>query len=219
MPKKSQIRRGGRRRNRKGRTKIKFNRQKMNVFPTTIGRSELKYREYDLVSDFGSVSTTGTNLELSHLIENGNLFYQRIGATITICALQINFTIVGGQSDLGTDDEYNTVACRVYITPGATTPLIPAVCSVITQQSTKALKILFSNEFKLQSFSRNDTGYMPAVKHSSHKVNINTKFTWSQDSGDVYPMKRLYLQMVSDSDLVSNPGVTAGKIAVFFTDD
>jgi len=189
-----------------------------NVYPTSTRGTELKYIELDLHTTFSSVSTTGTQMELLSTIVQGTQFYQRIGSRIHVQFVQLCYTIVGGQSDLGTDDEYNTVALRLILTPGATTPTIPAVTSCITAQSTKSIRIYFSYEFKMQSYARNDTGYMPAVRHGEHRVPINTSFEWSQDAGDVYPLLRIYLQMITDSAVSSNPGIEVGKVAIFYTD-
>jgi len=174
--------------------------------------------EVDITSTFSSIGTLGTNYSFLQLITRGTQFYQRIGASIHVKFIRLSYTIVGGQSNLSTDDEYNTVAIRMFLAPGTITLLVPPVCSMITATSTKSVHTYLSHEIKLQSFARNSTGYMPAVKHEEFTIPINRTFVWSQDEDDAYPMFRLVLQMISDSLVVSNPGVTTGKLATFYTD-
>jgi len=181
-------------------------------------RTELKYLETDIASEFASVSTSGTQVELLNNITQGTNFYHRIGNKIFLKHIILSYHIVGGQSNLGTDDAYNVVAVRLLETPGATTPNIPPVCGVVTPQSTKALSVLYSDEYRLLSRCPDDTGYMPATRYQHCLIPINRVYTWNQDEGDAYPMKRIYLQIVTDSAIASNPGLSVGKITIFFFD-
>jgi len=183
-----------------------------------MAHPELKYIEIDIHSEFSSVSTSGHQIELLSEIVQGTNFYQRIGNKVHVSHIVLTYHMVGGQSNIGTDDAFNVVAVRLIETPGSTTPTIPPVCGVVTVQSTKSLRVLHTEEYRLLSRCPDDTGYMPATKYQHCVIPINSDYVWNQDEGDIYPMKRIYLQIVTDSAIASNPGISVGKVTTFFTD-
>lgn len=190
----------------------------VNVIPVSFGTQEVKYYEKDLVSTFSSIGTSGVTYEFSNLIPQGTDNSSRIGNIIDLKFINVSFTMQGGQSGLGTDDPYNTLAIRVFSSPGTITPGTPSVCAAVNPLVLKSASIFLSDVFILRSFSYDSStgGLVPAALFKTYRIPVDKKITYAL--GDTYGLHRFYIQIVSDSSAVTNPGLTSGKLTIAFTD-
>lgn len=127
----------------------------------------------------------------------------------------------GGQSNLVTDDNHNTV--RLLLVRGVPSTMATALGASLTLSSAPinaenisgVTEVLYDQTVELPSPGPDSTGYMPALKHVKTYIPVNRYFTFHSTglSDDC-----VVLAAVSDSTAVSHPGFTSGWLDVLFTD-
>lgn len=181
----------------------------------------LKRRQVNLSTSFSSVNTSWI-IEDVPLTTAGTDIANRIGRAIRLSRFVVRGMVVGGQSNLVTDDPYN--AFRIVIFVGrpelvsadwaARTiddPVYPGVDGVN--------RCLFDKILNLQVPAADSTGYVPATRQVDYTFNLNTVALYGTNVAAV-PQggESLYLAMISDSAAASNPGFTSGYYVLFFRD-
>jgi len=178
--------------------------------------TELKYYQ-DTLGTMISVGTTVVAKPLAQLVANGPGINQRIGNAISATAVDIIGTLIGGQSNLVTDDAFNTV--RISLVEGfpGTSPSGWTVSSLLDPRYfTSMNKVWFDKIIVLRSPSKDSTGYMPAVKEFKVKIRLpRVPFLYTGNSGASIKNSELYLCMVSDSSLAPNPGFKSSDTVTF----
>jgi len=170
---------------------------------------------HDLHVDFSSIDTAGSTLAISHVAAGGGS-YERAGPTARFTNLHIRGNLVGGQSNLVTDDARNVVRIIVCsVIKGSV--FAPTVTSILTPFVFPALDRVYADkEVELHTTAVDSTGYIPAQKLVDMHVALNRVITYygNLDSNETAHEIRVY--MVSDSAAVSNPGFESGFIRVDF---
>lgn len=179
--------------------------------------AEIKEKTTTLSSSIG----TGMLLLSTSDVSQGTDDYQRIGRQIRIVEIGYRGTLVGGQSNLATDDKYNFV--RMTFLKGDTDKMYDVLSSsppTVTGRLTPGLiagldRVLTDQVISLPSPGRDSTGYMPPIRvvSLSKQVNIVVNF-----GASAYPTPAVSLMLVSDSSLVPHPGFTDGYAYVKFVD-
>jgi hypothetical protein len=181
-------------------------------------RTETKYLVGSLNSDFSSVSTTSIPVELTTSIDEGDDFSNRDGRKIFFDSLLLQGTLVGGQSNVVTDDAYNLFRIIVYENAGTAAPPAIGVTAFLTPEITASMgKIFYDGLVMLHTPGLNSTGYIPAVKLVSVTIPIKKYIRYATTTGIGSP-NGIYLVMVSDSSAVSHPGFVAGTYVIKFQD-
>jgi hypothetical protein len=182
------------------------------VVPKMV-KYELKYYS-DSLSTFGTVGTTDVTYKLFDKIGFGTGVNQRIGQIIQPKALTIMGTLVGGQSNLVSDDIADTYRLSVVVGSPGLAPSGITVASVLDPRYTIGVDhVLYDKVDVIVATSRDTTGYMSAVK----RININV------DLSKIGPIvfaaslnsvknQEVYVVMVTDSALAPNPGFANGLI-------
>lgn len=182
--------------------------------------TEVKHYARALSTNFGSVSTTSTALDLTNLITAGTGNLERIGRSIFVKGVFVEGSLHGGQSNLVTDDNHNTVRIVMVRGTPATTAAMVSTLSLsygpINGENISGVKqVLMDRSVELPSPGPDSTGYMPALKHVRFYVPVNKFITYfSSGPSD----ESIVLAAVSDSTAVSHPGFTSGWLDILFTD-
>lgn len=169
---------------------------------------------------FGSISTAISYLDVTALIGAGTDYFNRVGRQITLQSLTVSGTMVGGQSNLATDDPYNVVRISVVKGNVGMTFGVWGLTQVLSTDTVLGLDKVYMDSFlTLQSPGQASTGYMPAVKRVEFSVDLRhvvTHFTTAaagSQNGET-----CYLVMVSDSTVMPNPGFINGSWVLRFSD-
>ena len=189
------------------------------VVPSRPG-SESKFITNPLTTAFGSVSTSVAYIDLAALMGAGTDYYNRVGRQVTQQNLSVSGTLVGGQSNLATDDPYNVFRITVVKGNVGMTFGTWGLTQVLSADTILGLDRVLSDRFiTLQSPGRDSTGYMRAVKRVEFNVrlpDVVTHFTTAaagSQNGET-----CYLVMISDSSVISNPGFVDGSWVLRFSD-
>lgn len=189
------------------------------VVPSRPGL-ESKFITNPLTTAFSSVSTSVTYIDLAALVGAGTDYYNRVGRQITQQNLSVSGTLVGGQSNLATDDPYNVLRITVVKGNVGMTFGTWGLTQVLSADTILGLDRVLSDRFiTLQSPGRDSTGYMRAVKRVEFNVrlpDVVTHFTTAaagSQNGET-----CYLVMISDSTVMSNPGFVDGSWVLRFSD-
>jgi hypothetical protein len=173
-------------------------------------RLERKYYQTTLGA-LSSVGTTVLSRSLASLVGAGAGSNQRIGQAISATAVDLIGTLVGGQSNLVSDDSYNTV--RISLVEGfpGTSPSGWNVASILDPRYFVSMnKVWYDQKFSLKSPGRDSTGYMPAVREFKIRILLpRVPFLYTDVAGNTLKNSELYLCMVTDSSLAPNPGFHA----------
>jgi len=166
---------------------------------------------------FSSISTSGSQYDLVTPIVLGLDTYNRIGRSIRLIRFQLCGLLVGGQSNLGTDDKYNTVRINLlWGTPSMYAAALPSLQVPVTPQYVPGLiENLHEAHVSPRSYSRDSTGYMPATAPIDFGVNLKSR---QIVYGLAAPGMVLSVACLSDSSLVPNPGFSNGFMALWFED-
>lgn len=189
------------------------------VVPSQPG-FEQKFITNPMTSAFSSVSTAVSYIDLTALMGAGTDYYNRVGRQITQKWLSVSGTLVGGQSNLATDDPYNVFRITVVKGNVGMTFGTWGLTQVLSPDTILGLdRVLLDRFITLESPGRDSTGYMRAVKRVEFSVrlpDVVTHFTTAaagSQNGET-----CYLVMISDSAVVSNPGFVDGSWVLRFTD-
>jgi hypothetical protein len=185
-----------------------------------VGGKEVKLYTYSLSDIFGSVSTSPSQQCLVSDIAQGTDLSNRVGRSIRALTVDWDGTLVGGQSNLSTDDKYNTVRMIVWLGVAVYigTPGFSVGGYVDPRYFRQVQKVLFDKKYTLKSFARDSTGYMPAVLHVKDSVKLSLPVDFAGSTTDTECGLVPYVTIVSDSSASPSPGFTSGSLALRFTD-
>jgi len=126
--------------------------------------------------------------------------------------------LVGGQTNVVTDDSYNTFRIVVFShTVGSTIAF--TLTDLLDPRFNQGLrKVFYDKSFTLTSPGRDSTGYMPAVHKIEATIPLNFLQLYSGTGATAVSTEELAIGMVSDSVGVPNPGFESGSIALFYAD-
>lgn len=144
-------------------------------------------------------------------IDVGNDYYQRGGRQIYCDRLEIRATLIGGQSNLATDEAYN--AFRIVVASykggiGAITPLATAAQQLhwpISRNAAAVDRVYYDETYMLRSPGRNSTGFMPATKELRLSIPIGRVYNFA-GSLPATNFDHIVVSAISDSAAIPNPG-------------
>jgi hypothetical protein len=173
-----------------------------------------------LISTFPSITSTWSLYEPTNLIRLGTDYNGRLGRQVKITKLQMKGIVVGGQSNLGTDDPRNVVRVVVALVDGSFTSSSLSGISLgvpVTNQNVTGLLTLYRDLLiNLNTFSRDTTGYVPAQKAVGFTVSPNATLLYNDSIGGFSPVPRIIICVLSDSSFAPSPGFTSGFIQTYF---
>jgi hypothetical protein len=186
---------------------------------TTMQRgTELKSGGYSLTTNYSSISTTPTVVDVTLKIASGTGFADRIGRNVHLSHIIVNGQLCGGQTGLGTDDFRNVVRLSVMSYAPGTVIAGYNISSLLDPRTTLGLnRTLFDRVYALESQGKDTLGYLQAYTQVAFRVNVNKDIIYGAD-GAAAGNPQILFTAVSDSLAVPNPGFTAGTIQWFFTD-
>jgi len=183
---------------------------------------ELKLYPVTLSATFGGVSTTGTALSVTGLISQGTGVSQRIANSIRLLSMGWEGQLVGGQSNISTDDQRNCFRITVArLNKGATATFLASytVNQVLDSRYIAGLRhVLYDKVISMASPGKDSTGYMPACVVSRGALRFNEIVNYTGTGTDAESTDIIVLAMVSDSNVVPNPGFTSGSLVLRFAD-
>lgn len=181
-----------------------------------------------LTSSMGSISSTWHEIDLCDDIAMGGDLGQRIGRKIAVNSFYLDGVLQGGQTNLATDDRFNTVRFVLGLWRSRT----PCTANSLTMSSMinksgygvtgGASLIRKFRDFKviLSTPGADSTGYLPAVR----KVRIYVKFRrpitilFPASAATTTQSMFLILSVISDSVAIPNPGFTNGSFTLSWYD-
>lgn len=189
--------------------------------------AETKYVIDYCTGSFSSIASSWLYYKPAITLGTGS-FANRIGRKVSISGFEIVGTIVGGQSNLATDDKRNTLRIVVGTTSGAQaaplgTPLAGIAFSDpiirIGAAATARLHLYKDRFFNMLSSSPDSTGYMPAMRKVFFKHNFKRPLVinYADDTAN-NPDRNYFIAMISDSFLAPHPGFTTGFIKTYYKD-
>lgn len=169
-----------------------------------------------------SIGTTPAILDIGDRIIEGTDVDDRVGREIYVDKLEFRATLIGGQSNLATDDKYNVFRLAVLAGTPGTMPL--AIASNFSNSYFMDPRgmggldvVLFDRSFTLASPGRDSTGYMPPIKEIVIDVPVRRKLKYLGPTGSP-SFRELYLVAVSDSSAAPNPGFANGFMTIHYHD-
>lgn len=189
------------------------------VVPYRIG-AEQKFITNPLNVAFSSVSTAVSYIDLTALMGAGTDYFNRVGRQVTLRNLSVSGTLVGGQSNLATDDPYNVMRISVVKGNVGMSFGVWGLTQVLSADTVIGLdRVLMDRFITLESPGRNSVGYMPAIKRVEFNVPLASTVThFTTAAAGSQNGETCYLVMISDSTVVSNPGFVDGSWVVRFDD-
>jgi hypothetical protein len=160
---------------------------------------------------FASVTTAVSLKDLGALIAAGDGVNNRTGQAIRCLSLRVSATLVGGQSNVVTDDNRNTFRFLVLQGSAGTNPAGITVNSIIDPRFTTGVEsVLFDKQWTLCSPGPDSTGYMPAAVGFRRNISLRGQvLKFSNVGAGTQKGENLWILCVSDSAAVTNPGFTA----------
>lgn len=184
---------------------------------------ENKFRTEQATTNFSSIGNAWVEVDLTDMAQGGGIG-QRIGNEIKLKAFSLRGTLVGGQNNLATDDNRNTVRIVLALWDASSvTPLqtngagLNTYIGKRTNVSKGLLKKYIDKIIELPTAGRDSTGYLPAMKMVKMFVKLNS-FVKYYGSASTADNKKLILSIITDSALVSHPGFTNGYHTMFYED-
>jgi hypothetical protein len=167
-----------------------------------------------------SISTTSYITNLTSPLTEGTDYQNRLGRQVHWKHFHLSGQLVGGQSNLGTDENRNAVRLVVADIVAGSTPSITlsSILDPRTASQAGLIKVHFDRTFSLESPGRDSTGYMPSCREVVLNVPINrVQEFYGTGSGSGVGMNTV-LFSVSDSAVVPNPGFVNGSSYLMFED-
>jgi hypothetical protein len=189
----------------------------------TIERPKLQveshYYAHVLHTLFPSINATVvTYKDLCSTIAQGDDMGMRTGRTIHVHHVSISGTLVGGQFNTSTDEQYNVVHLAIVgASAGKTTFSGFDLLQPQDVRITGFSKYYYDQIITLSSNGRDSTGYLPAVKQVTVRVPVSLDVSFTSTTANTN-VEGLYLLAISDSFAVPNPGFENGTVCVEFTD-
>lgn len=188
------------------------------VYSKAVG--EIKFYAYQAATQFGSVPSTGTLVNIPDQIVISGDVNGRTGRITSLIDFEIDGILEGGQTNLATDDKENTLRIIVFDgVPGMTVGGLPALSTTADPRYVNGLKHVYFDEYiKLTSPSPDSTGYMPACLHYKRLTRLNRIQRYNGTGIGATDSVTLYMYIISDSNLVSHPGFTSGRLTLRWSD-
>jgi len=186
-----------------------------------IQGNESKFYSYTLAT-LGAITTTPNGVNMCNNIIQGLQFYsQRVGSLIKLKSLQLRATLVGGQSNVVTDDAYNTVRLVVALVDPACTFATLTMNSILgPRDQTGVHKVLYDKVITLSSPGADTTGYLPAVQTVSFILPLRDAVVRFTGSGaNTVSNEALLIGCVSDSAASPSPAFVSGQALMYYTDN
>lgn len=160
----------------------------------------MRMYDYGLPGTFGSILSTGTQLELTGLIAEGDGYYHRSGSKVRILGVRISGVMSPG-------DTVNVVRILMEQNDPSKT-LTHTIDSIVTKLKGNTQK-KYHDEYVTLS-TTGDT----AVRTYNRYIKINKTVNYASTLGQA--LEGIYLYMIGDSTAIPNPGFTVGSLEVFF---
>lgn len=185
---------------------------------------ETKFANLNLTANFSSIGSGWTEYEMTN-ISQGTGISSRVGNQIRLRGLFIGGSIVGGQTNLATDDNRDTM--RIIIALWDSANAIPLTTNLADMNSLVAketsagkglVKKYVDTIVQLRSPGRDSTGYLPALRYFKKFVKLHNTLVRYAGSASTTANRKLVISMISDSALVSHPGFTQGRHTLYFED-
>jgi hypothetical protein len=187
-------------------------------FQDKFGTHENKYFNSPLTTYFASVSTTKRILDLCSPIVEGDDYNMREGREVKLRDLIFYGQLIGGQSNLGTDEQRNCFRISVVEAPTSWSSSSIDVSGPADCRLWGCQRILFDELFSLVSPGRDTVGYMPAGLYVDRQVRVRNHVNYAGSGAAADVGLTIFLVMVSDSAISPNPGFTNGNWALRFED-
>lgn len=204
-------------------SKPTFKQVKKIVKKEIANEVETKLLTQNTSTTFNSIGTSWVELECTGLSQ-GDTQGTRDGNQITLKGLRLTGVLVGGQSNLATDDNRNFVRIVVALWDSkSATPLQTNGCTSSALLSDKVatgtglIKKYYDKIHLLPVAGRDSTGYIPSMKYIKKFFKFNRKINY-QSTVAGSAQNKLIISMISDSGAVSNPGFVQGDITTYFDD-
>ena len=213
-------------------TRKRLRRMKKVIRKTVYNMAETKTYWYDLTT----WNTIGTTWRVQNLLPSvGADFASLIGKKYELVGIRLSGTLVGGQSNLVTDDPWDhvrIVACEMTgsarvipvnmptMTWGIHTPIrLKSPVSPADGTTCYIKRKLFDKTFKIVSPGRDSTGYIQGTR----EVYIYKRFKKPlvleyETNGQANPTSYVSVNFISDSSAVPNPGFANGVLEFFWKD-
>jgi len=189
----------------------------LSIAPVYQGH-ERKFYSLGLLSSFPSISSTVSITDIGQ-VSAGTDYNNRIGRTMEIVKFKLVGQIIGGQSNLGTDEQRNTFRIALIEANAGFTASGFKNYSVLDPRLWPGMvRVLYDRSISLASPGRDTTGYMPAAKELNIAVPMHLVIKYTGTAANSDSTTSLFLLMVSDSAISPNPGFTGGSAIVEFID-
>lgn len=132
--------------------------------------------------------------------------------------------MVGGQSNIVTDDKYNVARICVIEYESGTTPLVGFNLGAILDPRNGAykglIKVLHDQVYLLPSPGEDSTGYLPALREVTIDVPLNLDVSYVSASGGAVNLSShaVMIGVVTDSAAPPSPGFINGTATLTFED-
>lgn len=189
----------------------------------TSDRREVSRLVIPAINQLASVSSTGVLINLFSAVAQGTDLNQRVGRSIQTLSYNLFGTLVGGQTNLATDDKINTV--RIVFFEAAVGTLVSAVNSAWglsipadPRYAPGVTRVLRDELFTLTSLGRDSVGYMPASTTINMTGSYTKRLMYTSAAANSISGTCLFLFMISDSVAVPSPGFTSGAWVANWTE-
>jgi len=178
------------------------------------GGRELKVHTLGLPA---SVITTAWNVDTFAGITQGlNWTDNRIGNRVHAFSLNLDAVVTGGQVNVITDDNRNTMRVVVSETvPGFTWGGGLTLNSILDPRVFNGLfRVLRDETIIMESPGRDSVGYLPAMHHFKFRIPLNMDVNYTGTGANVDSSRTFTLSIVSDSAVAPSPGFVSGAAFV-----
>jgi hypothetical protein len=184
---------------------------------------EIKYTTSDLHTIFHGVSTVPGIWAPTAQIAVGSDMGQRIARNILVKHFTMRGVLVGGQSNIITDDKYNTARIVVAeYNPQVAAPFGNLTLSNVID-SRDAFpgigKVYFDQTYLLTSIGPDSVGYLPSTKKVSIDIPLNIQCEYNGAPGNTISRNNLVIGMVTDSVAAPSPGFESGFSLMTYVDN
>jgi hypothetical protein len=173
-----------------------------------------------LASTFPSINTSWSVFEPTNNIRLGTDYNARLGRYVYLEKIRVSGTLVGGQSNLSSDDSRNVVRIVVAITGDAFTSSSLSglsLSSPITNMNvTGLLRVLQDRTVNLRVFGSDSVGYVPSQQLLDMVIPVSQNVIYNDSVGGFSPVPQINIFVISDSSLSPSPGFVSGYIQTFF---
>lgn len=167
-----------------------------------------------------SITSTWLTYEPTYHIRLGTDYNGRLGREVKITSVELKGMLVGGQSNLVTDDPRNVVRIVIAIVDASfnAAALSPVTLNtpITNINVTGLLRVLADRTINLRVFSADSTGYVPSQVAVSIKTSPSSIFLYNDSVGGFSPVPELYVMFLSDSAIAASPGFVSGYLKTNF---